>query len=226
MDAIIKKGVVVIKNKAAFYEKLVNTVGASIHIIKIDKKGRTLPVWINERYPYFFGYSLKERRDIGFADHINNFYHPDDVELIKYATNKALKERNRFHLINFRIKDKSGNWQWLTISSQALTIENDPDYLLIVAVPIHNVPPEFNVLLDRYYKEIKQLRNELKLNKLSKTEKKVIELYVTGLTTKEIAIKRNRSFNTINNHKRNVFKKLNIHNMAELVAFAKDSGLI
>ena len=84
---------------------------------------------------------------------------------------------------------------------------------------------EYQVLIDRYYKEILQLKNEIKLNKLSKIEKNIIGYLAKGIKSREIAEIRNRSYDTINNQRRNIFKKLDIHNIAELVVFAKETGL-
>ncbi len=225
MEADVKNGLLKIKNKAVFFETIINSVGASIHIIKIDKEGHSLPVWMNEKYPIILGYTLDERQKIGFADVTKNIYHPDDIELIKHATPKVLVERETFHIINFRGKEKHGDWQWFSISAQAITINSDPDYILIVAIPLNNMVLEYQGLLDRYYKEILQLKNEIKLNRLSKIEKEIITFLAKGLTTKQVSQQRIRSYDTINNHKRNIFKKLNLHNIAELVAFAKETGL-
>ena len=225
MEADFKNGLLEIKDKAAFFENIINAVGASIHILKIDKNENTMPVWMNKQYSKILGYSLQERVNIGFSDETKNLYHPDDIELIKHATRKTLNERETFHIINIRGKDKRGDWQWLTITSQAITINSDPDYILIGAIPLNNMELEYQVLIDRYNKEILQLKNEIKLNRLSKIEKEIITCLAKGLTTREIAQQRIRSYDTINNHKRNIFKKLNLHNIAELVAFAKETGL-
>jgi len=79
--------------------------------------------------------------------------------------------------------------------------------------------------LDILLKEIAQLRNKASIAKLTKTEKEIITLLTRGLTTSEIARQRIRSYETINNHKRNIFKKLSINKISELVNFAIESGL-
>ena len=72
---------------------------------------------------------------------------------------------------------------------------------------------------------LSNLKNELVLKNLTKTEKEIISLLAKGLTTMDIAKKRKRSYETINNHKRNIFNKLDIHKISELVSFAVETGL-
>lgn len=64
------------------------------------------------------------------------------------------------------------------------------------------------------------------LNLLTQTEIEVVRLIADGLTTKEIANKKFVSFHTINTHRKNIFRKLEIKNTSELVIFAIKNGLI
>lgn len=64
-----------------------------------------------------------------------------------------------------------------------------------------------------------------KLSMITNREREIIKLLADGMTTREIAECKNRSYDTINNHKRNIFKKLNIHKLSELIAFAVENGL-
>lgn len=225
MEAHLANGQLFIENESEFLHDIINSVGASIHIIKVDPQMNTLPIWMNNQYSKIMGYSFQERFKIGFTNETKVFYHPDDIEIIRKGIELVLTKREKFHVINFRVNDKDGNWKWLHVSAKAKTIDNDPNFILIVAIPASEIEMGYQVLLDRYYKEILQLKNEIKTKALSKTEIEVIRSLVSGLSTNEIAIARNRSYDTINNHKRNIFRKLQIHNLAELVAFAKECGI-
>jgi DNA-binding NarL/FixJ family response regulator len=57
-------------------------------------------------------------------------------------------------------------------------------------------------------------------------EKEIIELCRDGLLGKEIAYKLNICLNTVNNHKKNIFKKLNINNTMEMVQYALKHKII
>ncbi len=61
---------------------------------------------------------------------------------------------------------------------------------------------------------------------LSKRELEVLHYIVSGLSSKEIAITLNLSANTVAVHRANIMEALNIHNAAELVAYAIQHGLV
>jgi len=63
------------------------------------------------------------------------------------------------------------------------------------------------------------------LGHLTPSEIEIIKLIATGLTTKEIAVKKHVSFHTIMSHRKNIFRKLNINNASELVMYAVRAGL-
>lgn len=63
-------------------------------------------------------------------------------------------------------------------------------------------------------------------NALTATEKAILRDIAQGLTTKEIAARRNSSFHTVNTHRKNIFRKLNVNNMHEAIKYAFRSGLV
>lgn len=56
-----------------------------------------------------------------------------------------------------------------------------------------------------------------KINNLSKTEKEIFNLYIQGLSAKQICELRYISINTIKTHNKNIYKKLNVRSRAELL---------
>jgi DNA-binding CsgD family transcriptional regulator len=61
---------------------------------------------------------------------------------------------------------------------------------------------------------------------LNNREKDILVLSVQGLTMDKIAAKLFLSVDTIKFHKRNIFKKLNVKNIAEAIAVAMDLAII
>jgi len=61
---------------------------------------------------------------------------------------------------------------------------------------------------------------------LTNSEKEIVKLIAEGLTTKEIANRKHLSFHTVNTHRKNIFRKLNVSNTSELIMFAIKSGWI
>ncbi|MCJ8274002.1 MAG: LuxR C-terminal-related transcriptional regulator, partial [Psychrosphaera sp.] len=60
---------------------------------------------------------------------------------------------------------------------------------------------------------------------LTKREKETVSHIARGHTNKEIAAILSLSVKTIDNHRTNLMKKLNLHNTAELVRYALLEGL-
>mgnify|MGYP002778195280 CR=1 FL=1 len=79
-----------------------------------------------------------------------------------------------------------------------------------------------------YGKAFQALRHARKRNEIRLTprEKEVIQLLADGLSTKLIADKLNVSEFTISNHRANLLRKLEAHNVAELVRMAVEKGLV
>jgi DNA-binding NarL/FixJ family response regulator len=63
-------------------------------------------------------------------------------------------------------------------------------------------------------------------NKLTSTEREVLQMIALGKTTKEIAAERNLSFHTINAHRKNIFRKLEVNNIHEATKYAIRAGII
>jgi DNA-binding NarL/FixJ family response regulator len=60
---------------------------------------------------------------------------------------------------------------------------------------------------------------------LTSKEREVLQLIAEGKSTKQIALCLNRSIKTIETHRRQISKKLNIHSIAELTKYAISEGL-
>ena len=61
---------------------------------------------------------------------------------------------------------------------------------------------------------------------LTKTETQILRDIALGMTTKEIAEKRFSSFHTVNTHRKNIFRKIEVNNVHEATKYAIKSGLV
>jgi DNA-binding NarL/FixJ family response regulator len=61
---------------------------------------------------------------------------------------------------------------------------------------------------------------------LTPTEINMVKFIASGLTTKEIASKVNISFHTVMSHRKNIFRKLNVSSVSELIMYSIRAGLI
>ena len=63
-------------------------------------------------------------------------------------------------------------------------------------------------------------------NILTNTEKIILKEIALGKTTKEIAAERNLSFHTVNSHRKNIFRKLEVNNVHEATKYAMRAGIV
>ena len=61
--------------------------------------------------------------------------------------------------------------------------------------------------------------------KLTPSERIILHEIASGKTTKEIAYDKNLSFHTVNTHRKNIFRKLEINNVHEAVKYAIRAGI-
>jgi DNA-binding CsgD family transcriptional regulator len=54
----------------------------------------------------------------------------------------------------------------------------------------------------------------------------ILKEIALGKTTKEIAAERNLSFHTVNSHRKNIFRKLNVNNAHEATKYAMKAGIV
>lgn len=61
---------------------------------------------------------------------------------------------------------------------------------------------------------------------LTVKEKEILKEIALGKTTKEVAAGQNLSFHTINTHRKNIFRKLDVNNIQEAIKYAVRAGII
>lgn len=87
---------------------------------------------------------------------------------------------------------------------------------------------EIDIALSAKNSEFKLQEEEqpILIDTLTDREKEILIQIANGLTNKEIGIKFKLSVKTVDSHRSNIMKKLEIHNAVGLVKFALKSGLI
>ena len=58
------------------------------------------------------------------------------------------------------------------------------------------------------------------------SKEELLKEIALGKTTKEIAAERNLSFHTVNSHRKNIFRKLNVNNAHEATKYAMKAGIV
>ncbi len=81
-----------------------------------------------------------------------------------------------------------------------------------------------DILLHHYLSDQKKEKREQKI--LSKREMEVLQLFAEGMTNRQMADKLFISVRTVETHKNNIMKKINLKNTVDLVKFAIKNNII
>ncbi|MBU2949543.1 LuxR C-terminal-related transcriptional regulator [Tamlana agarivorans] len=167
--------------------------------------------------------------------------HPEDLDLwlhalsdlMKFTLNEiSVEERSKMtYTWNYRLMNNHG--QYVNIVQNTTPLEFDSGNKPIIGLAHYTVlVPEINMqicasakLLNGnneyetvYYNNFSQ---KLLSNGISNRERDVIRLLVLNQSSKAIAKKLNISPNTVDTHRRNILKKLNVSSTGELVGMIK-----
>jgi DNA-binding NarL/FixJ family response regulator len=82
------------------------------------------------------------------------------------------------------------------------------------------------ILVEEYVGEMRRRGVEDSYDLLTLREKEILQLLVAGRTNRDVADQLNVSIATIETHRNNIFQKLHVHNLPELILYAVRKGLI
>jgi len=197
--------------------------------------------YVSEQFYEVFGFPQKRIEGI---DHVwfRKQFHPDDyiinvtgIALYKYLLTLPLKLRKDYKLIHeFRIKNEFNKWIRLLIQDFILELDDEGNPWLNMKLcdlspnqDINKLGTSIcrNIITGENVAILEDNKNE-KIEGISDREKEVLLLISEGMRSKEIADRLCISANTVNNHRRNVLRKLNVSNSFEAINQAAKFGLI
>ncbi|WP_343330192.1 helix-turn-helix transcriptional regulator [Polaribacter staleyi] len=179
----------------------------------------------------------------GGMDYFWSLFHPDDIKpwltclqsLMTFTMNDLTDEkRSRMsYTWNYRIKNSKGNY--ITIIQNTTPLQFDKDQKPIIGLA-HYTVLEGNLNMDicacaKYlngkneYETLfyKNVSSENLLNVISHRERDIIRLLLTHKTSNKIASDLNISKHTVDTHRRNILKKLDLNSTYELVNYFKNN---
>lgn len=83
-----------------------------------------------------------------------------------------------------------------------------------------------NELLDLLFEVSEKKGSGEETGQLTNAEIEIVRLIAEGLTTKEIAARKFISFHTVISHRKNIFRKLGVTSISELIMYSIKAGLI
>jgi DNA-binding NarL/FixJ family response regulator len=96
----------------------------------------------------------------------------------------------------------------------------------VVAGHAYFSPSITRLLVDEYVVETRRRGFEDSYDLLSTREKEILQLLASGKSNREIADLLYISVSTVETHRTNIFQKLHLHSLAELILYAVRKGLI
>lgn len=164
-----------------------------------------------------------------------NFWQLSCKELLLFSTSKLgepIQKKHINHITNYRLKNGLG--EYINIIESTTPIQFDQDNRPIVVYSCFTVlHPKLQIDTTtsiRYLNEYDQYESlffknyaaQKIINKISTREKEVLQLLVSKKSSKEIGKKLHISFNTVNTHRRNILKKLNLNSTGELLSYVSN----
>ena len=138
-----------------------------------------------------------------------NFIPLKIIVLVNSINRKELHELNSIGIINVVLKT-AGRQEIFDVISSALTGKKYYS----------------NELLDILFGSTEKVSQNEESGQLTPSEMEIVKLISEGLTTKEIALRKHISFHTVITHRKNIFRKLGVSSVSELLMLAIRSGWI
>jgi DNA-binding CsgD family transcriptional regulator len=198
----------------------------SVYIIDYYKKGF---LYVSNNPLFLCGNTPEVVREMGYNFYLQHIPEEDlglllEINQAGFAFYKDIKNiiqpNKRPYLINHRLApyvlDKSGN-MWLAlcyVSSSSNKMSGNIIIRNYESAEVYQYDPK---------QKIWQMQPNLKLTNI---EKEILLLSSRGLTVPEIALQLYLDVNTIKYHRKNIFKKFHVDNIAEALTYAENYQFI
>lgn len=180
----------------------------------------------SKQFEAISGYRLKEMQALGI-DFYRTILHPDDFPNLLDAQKKLETGKQSCYFGHCRIKAKDET-EWIWFSAFARPYTYDPEgnvkEVFCSVQPLWHKSDTPDQTEEAICKMLQAIHKE-EIQLLSPREKQVLSLALKGDNEKMIAGKLNITIRTVEAHLTDLRHKLEVPNMASLVAKAKDMGL-
>jgi two-component system response regulator NreC len=120
----------------------------------------------------------------------------------------------------------------LKSGAKAYLLKDSAEYDLINAIKAVTEGKAFfspaisRMLVEDYVRQMGERKVEDSYELLTTREREILQLFAEGKPAKEIASILDLSLYTVETHRNNIFQKLNLHSVAELILYAVRKGVI
>lgn len=117
-----------------------------------------------------------------------------------------------------RVQDAGGNAYLLKDASDADLLHALRNVKANLFLPNHNVTAPRT--------DLSEADQFVQLATLTQREREVIGKFISGLTAGQVAAEMNLSEHTVRNYRKNIYRKLKVSTIQELILYCKDNGLL
>jgi len=120
----------------------------------------------------------------------------------------------------------------LKSGAKAYLLKDSAEYDLINAIKAVSEGKAFfspaisRMLVEDYMRQMREREVEDSYELLTTREREILQLFAEGKSAKEVAAILSLSLYTVETHRSNIFQKLNLHSVAELILYAVRKGVI
>ncbi len=174
--------------------------------------------YVNHAYVSQLGYSSSQEL---MGRHVSEILSAEDAERMLEFGRRRLHGETRPTLYLFRGQRKDGSLVELEASVSVFTV-NDKAYIMTSARP-----PAERALVELQMPNEKRVGGErAPIDLLSRREREILRMIAVGLCSKEIAATLCVSESTVKSHRKNIMRKIDLHDTVSLTHYAIQAGLI
>lgn len=220
----LKNKIIELEKKCIFLKTIIDEVPANIYIADLDDG----VIWCNKTNEETLGYTLQDINNMGGLNYLYEIVHPDDYNVPDKSIDHFANQPEKQYGGVFRCRNKfTGLYKWFIGWGKVIAPEHEGGKVRILNVDVDLSPQmDTDKQLRAVLAENLNLKHRLVLESLTKREVEVLKKICEGSSSKEIAEILFISRHTVETHRKNLLKKLKVKNVATLVMFCKEIGLI
>jgi DNA-binding CsgD family transcriptional regulator len=165
---------------------------------------------------------------MGGLNYLYEVVHPDDYNVPDKSIDHFAEQPEKQYGGVFRCRNKNtGLYKWFIGWGKVIAPERAGGKLRILNVDVDLSPQmDTDKQLRAVLAENLKLQHRLILESLSKREIEVLKKICEGFSSRDIATDLFISKHTVETHRKNLLKKLKVKNVASIVLFCSETGLI
>ncbi len=206
----------------SFYKTIVSGLDAIVLVMDVNQLSLR---WANENFSEYLGYDMPDGRSLD-EQTLLSLYHPEDRDYLINLRESLGRNPRGAYTSFYRFRHAEGHFLWLFSSNTVFRMDPHEDVFEILSVSVDfTTPLSYQKNIKQFTQDKLQGVNFRDIQKISPREQQVLQLFANGGNTREVAERLQISFHTVNNHRKNMLKKLQLKNLSSLVNFAVENGL-